>query len=103
MAGQSGSASSRWGLRLYRAGLKLEQKLVLNGSLAFVRISPSSKYFAVGVLQERHSEAVHRELEEAEQREPEEDVEIKVLDSNFHVPATVVRSSRATVPVLSDV
>lgn len=90
-------------LRLYRAGLKLEQKLALNGPLAFVRISPSSKYFAVGVLQERHSDTVHRELEEAEQREPEEDVEIKVLDSNFHVLATVVRSSRATVPVLSDV
>jgi len=90
-------------LRLYRAELKWEQKLALNGPLAFVRISPSSKYFAVGVLQERHSEAVHRELEEAEQREPEEDVEIKVLDSNFHVLATVVRSSRATLPVLSDV
>jgi len=90
-------------LRLYRAGLKLEQRLVLNGALSFVRTSPSSKYFAVGVLQERHSEAVHRELEEAEQREPEEDVEIKVLDSNFHVLATVVRSSRATLPVLSDV
>jgi hypothetical protein len=90
-------------LRLYRAGLKLEQKLLLNGALAFVRISPSSKYFAVGVLQERHSETIHHELEEAEQREPEEDVEIKVLDSSFHVLATVVRSSRATIPVLSDV
>jgi hypothetical protein len=90
-------------LRLYRAGLKLEQRLVLNGPLAFVRTSPSSKYFAVGVLQERHSEAIHRELEEAEQREPEEDVEIKVLDSNFRTLATVVRSSRATIPVLSDI
>lgn len=89
-------------LRLYGPGLKLQQRLALDGSLAFVRMSPSSKYFAVGVIQERHSEAVHRQLAEAEQREPEEDVEIKVLDGKFHTLATVERSSRAAPPVLSD-
>jgi len=89
-------------LRLYGPGLKLEQRLGLDGPLAFVRMSPSSRYFTVGVVQERHPEAVHRQLAEAEEREPEEDVEIKVLDSNFHVLATVTRSSRAPLPVLSD-
>jgi hypothetical protein len=89
-------------LRVYGPGLKLEQRLSLNGPLAFVRTSPSSKYFAVGVVQERHSEVVHRQLVEAEQQDPEEDIEIKVLDGNFHTLATVVRSSRAALPVLSD-
>jgi hypothetical protein len=89
-------------LRLYGPGLKLEQRFSLNGPLAFVRTSPSSKYFAVGVIEERHSEAVHRQLQEAEQQAPEEDVEVKVLDGNFHTLATVVRSSRAALPVLSD-
>jgi hypothetical protein len=89
-------------LRLYGPGLKLEQRFSLNGPLAFVRTSPSSKYFAVGVVQERHSEAVHHQLEEAEEQAPEEDIEIKVLDSTFHTLATVVRSSRVALPVLSD-
>jgi hypothetical protein len=89
-------------LRLYGPGLKLEQRLVLNGPLVFLRTSPLSRYFAVGVMQERHSEAVHRQLEEAEDREPEEDVEVRVLDGNLHTLATVVRSSRAPRPVLSD-
>jgi hypothetical protein len=89
-------------LRLYRPGLKLEQRLSLNGSLTFLRMSPSSKYFAIGVIRERHSEAVHRQLQEAEDRDPEEDLEVKVLDGNFHTLATVVRSSRTEPPVLSD-
>jgi hypothetical protein len=89
-------------LRLYGPGLKLERRLGLDGPLAFVRMSPSSRYFAVGVLQERHSEAIHRQLADAEDREPEEDVEIKVLDGDFHPLATITRSSRAPPPVLSD-
>jgi hypothetical protein len=89
-------------LRLYGPGLKLERRLGLDGPLAFVRMSPSSRYFAVGVVQERHSEIIHRQLAEAEEREPEEDVEIKVLDGDFHVLATITRSSRAARPVLSD-
>ena len=89
-------------LRLYGPGLKLQQRISLNGPLAFVRVSPSSTYFAIGQLQERHSAIVHRQLQEAEGREPEEDVELKILDADFHVLATVLRSSRAAPPVLSD-
>jgi hypothetical protein len=89
-------------LRLYGAGLKLEQRLSLNGPLAFLRTSPSSRYFAVGVIRERHSPTMHRQLVEAEQQDPEEDLEVRVLDSTLHTLATVVRSSRATPPVLSE-
>jgi hypothetical protein len=89
-------------LRMYGPGLKLVQKLPLDGPLAYVQVSPSGGYFVVGVVQERHSAAIHRQLEEAENREPEEDVKVKVLDSDFHTLATVVRSSREAPPVLSD-
>ena len=89
-------------LRLYDLNLKVEQKLSLNGPLAFVAVSPSGSYKAVGVIRERHSEAIHRELRDAEEREPEEDVEVKVLDSNFHLLATVMRSSRDVTPVVSE-
>jgi hypothetical protein len=89
-------------LRMYGPGLKLRQRLTLSGSLAFVRISPSAAYFAIGAIKERHSELTHRQIAEAENREPEEDVELKVLDANFNVLATVMRSSREVPPVLSD-
>ncbi|MFI5071705.1 MAG: hypothetical protein ACHP8A_12530, partial [Terriglobales bacterium] len=83
-------------------GLTVDQRVSLNGPLAFVRVSPSGNYFAVGVVQERHSRTVHEQLAEAEGREPEEDVEVKVLSAEFRVLATVTRSSRDAPPVLSD-
>jgi hypothetical protein len=89
-------------LRMYGPGLTLERKYTVDGSLAFLRMSPSSTYFAVGITQERHSEGIHRELAEAENREPEEDVQIKLMDASFHTLATVVRSSREVPPVLTD-
>ncbi len=89
-------------LRMYGPGLTVDKKVSLNGPLAFVRVSPSGNYFAVGVVQERHTRTVHEQLAEAEGREPEEDVEVKVLSAEFRVLATVTRSSRDAPPVLSD-
>jgi hypothetical protein len=89
-------------LRVYGPSLKIEQRISLAGQLAFVRISPSANYFAVGTFQERHSEAVHREIEDAEAREPEEDVEVRILDANLKTLASLVRSSRIPPPVLSN-
>lgn len=89
-------------LREYGPALKIEHRLSLDGPLAFVQISPSGKYFAVGVVHERHSRTMHDQLAEAEAREPEEDVEIKVLNAEFRPLATVTRSSRDAPPILSD-
>ncbi len=89
-------------LRMYGPGLKVKQKLTLGGPLGFVRVSPSATYFAVGAIKERHSESTHRQLVEAENREPEEDVELNVLDAEFRTLATVMRSSREVPPVLSE-
>jgi hypothetical protein len=80
----------------------LERRLSLAGPLAFLRPSPSFGYFAVGTIQERHSEAVHRELEDAEAREPEEDVEVRIPDTNLQTLASLLRSSRVPPPVLSN-
>jgi hypothetical protein len=89
-------------LRLYDRDLKEEQKLSLNGPLAFVAVAPSGAYLAVGIVRERHSEKIHVELRDAEDREPEEDVEVKILDSSFQPLASVMRSSRDVPPVLSE-
>ncbi len=87
-------------LRVYGPGLQLRNQISLGGPLAFVRTSPASQYFAAGVIHEQHSREIHRQLEEAELREPEEDVEIRLLDAQFKVLATVTRSSRLAPPVL---
>jgi hypothetical protein len=89
-------------LRMYTSDLKLEHRMGLNGPLAFVSVAPSGKYFAAGIIRERHPENIHRELVEAENREPEEDVEVKVLDSDFRTLVSVMRSSRDVPPVLTD-
>jgi hypothetical protein len=87
-------------LRVYGPGLQLRNQVSLGGPLAFVRISPASQYFAVGVIGERHTHELHRQLEEAAVREPEEDVEIRLLDSQFRVLTSIMRSSRLPPPVL---
>lgn len=89
-------------LRLYGPGLKLQEKLSLGGPLAFVRVSPSGTYIAVGVVHERHTPAIHRELAEEENREPEEDVQVRVLNAKLGVLTTVMRSSWQPPPVLLD-
>jgi hypothetical protein len=87
-------------LRVYGPGLQLSDQIPLGGPLAFVQISPASEFFAVGVIHERHTREIHRQLEEAEVREPEEDVEIRLLDSRFRLLTTIMRSSRLPPPVL---
>jgi hypothetical protein len=88
-------------LRIYGPELKLERKFAPGGPLEFARVDPSGSYIAAGIVRERHTEAIHRELAEAEHREPEEDVEVKVLDREFHTLVDVTRSSRNVPPVLS--
>jgi len=87
-------------LRVYGPGLQVSKRISLGGPLAFVRISPASDYLTAGVIHERHTHEIHRQLEEAELREPEEDVEIRLLDSQFRVLTTIMRSSRLAPPVL---
>jgi hypothetical protein len=89
-------------VRIYGPDLRIKQRMALSGPLAFATVSPSGKYFAVGIVHERHPENIHRELSAAENREPEEDVEVKVLDADFRVLVSVMRSSRDVPPVLSD-
>ena len=89
-------------LRLYGPNLKLERRLALKGPLAFVRVAPSGSCLAVGIVHERHSAAIHRELAEAENRDPEEDVEVQLLNPDFRTLVTVTRSSRSVPPVLTD-
>jgi hypothetical protein len=88
-------------LRVYGPGLKIERRIELQGPLAWVRVSPSQKNFVIGVILERHSKELHAQLAAANPQ-PEEDLEIRVLDGEFQTTATAIRSSRFMPPVLTN-
>lgn len=87
-------------LRVYGPDLEMERRIELQGPLAWLRVSPSQKNFAIGVIMERHSKELHAQL--AAREEPEEDLEIRVLDSNFQTTMTAIRSSRLLPPILTN-
>jgi hypothetical protein len=87
-------------LRVYGEGLKIENRISLAGPLAFVRVTPNSGFMAIGVIHERHSPELHAQLEESLNADPEEDVGILVLNSNFETIATSTAHSGVMAPTL---
>src|SRR5277367_881649 len=88
-------------LRVYGPGLEIEQRIELDGPLAWVRVAPSKRNFAVGVILERHSKELHAQLAGANPQ-PEEDMQIRVLNAEFQTTATAIHSSRFMPPVLTN-
>ncbi|HTY85751.1 MAG TPA: hypothetical protein VMB19_16140 [Silvibacterium sp.] len=88
-------------LRVYGPGLTIERRIELRGPLAWVRVSPSQKNFVIGVILERHSKELHAQLAAANP-EPEEDLETRVLNSEFETTAMAIHSSRFMPPVLTN-
>ncbi|UWZ84520.1 hypothetical protein [Occallatibacter riparius] len=74
-------------LRVYGAGLKAERTLALAGPLAFLRPSPNGELIALATIRERHSPELHAKLRDDLAQEPEEDIDIAVVDQDFNVIA----------------
>jgi hypothetical protein len=87
-------------LRVYGAGLKIQNRLGLTGPLDFVRVTPDGNFIAVGVTHERHSAELHAQLRESLGTAPEEDVNILVLNHNFETIATAKTLSSLLPPTL---
>lgn len=87
-------------LRVYGAGLKIQSRLGLTSPLDFVRVTPDGSFIAVGIIHERHSAELHAQLRESLGIEPEEDVDILVLNRNFEVIATAKTRSGLLPPTL---
>lgn len=87
-------------LRVYGAGLRILNRIPLDGPLDFVRVTPDGNFLAVGVLHERHASELHRQLTEELGAQPEEDVEIRVYNSRFEPIASSVTHSRLVAPTL---
>jgi len=91
-------------LRVYGPGLKLERAILLGGPLSFVRTDPAGKTIAFGVIHERHTADLHAKLQEGQDQgmgqEPEEDVQIRVLNERFETIATASSTSGRMPPTL---
>jgi hypothetical protein len=87
-------------LRVYGPGLNVEARIALSDSLSFVRTDPAGKVIAFGVVKERHTPELHAKLRENLEREPEEDVEIQVLNEKFETIATAMSTSARIPPTL---
>jgi hypothetical protein len=87
-------------LRVYGEGLQILNRVPLNGPLAFVRVTPDGSFIALGVLHERHTPELHAQLRENLNGDPEEDVNILVLNSNFETIAQSTTRSNLLAPTL---
>ena len=87
-------------LRVYGEGLQIQNRVPLDGPLAFVRVTPDGGFMAVGVLHERHTPELHAQLRENLNSDPEEDVNILVLNRNFETIAKSTAQSNLMAPTL---
>jgi hypothetical protein len=87
-------------LRVYGEGLQIQNRVPLDGPLAFVRVTPDGGFMAVGVLHERHTPELHAALRESLNGDPEEDVKILVLNRNFETIAHSTAESNLMAPTL---
>jgi hypothetical protein len=87
-------------LRVYGEGLQIQNRVSLDGPLAFVRVTPDGSFLAIGVLHERHAPELHAQLRENLNGDPEEDVNILILNSNFETIAKSTARSNLRAPTL---
>jgi hypothetical protein len=87
-------------LRVYGEGLQIQNRIPLGGPLAFLRVTPDGSFMAVGVLRERHTPELHAALRKKLNAEPEEDVEILILNRNFETTAQSTTHSNLMPPTL---
>jgi hypothetical protein len=89
-------------LRVYGEGLKVLNRIPLEGPLYFVRVTPDGSFVALGLAHERHSPELHAQLLASLNREPEEDVNVVVLNRNFETIAKSSTTSGLVPPTLLD-
>ncbi len=87
-------------LRVYGAGMEMERSIPLPGPLVFVRIAPNGGLMAVATLRERHSPELHAKLRSELGREPEEDVDVAILNREFNQIAQASTVSNLMPPTL---
>jgi hypothetical protein len=87
-------------LRVYGPGLKIQNRISLERPLAFVRITPDGSFLAIGMIHERHTPELHAQLSKSLEVDPEEDVDVRVLNRNFELIASSKSRTSLIAPTL---
>jgi hypothetical protein len=87
-------------LRVYGEGLQIRNRVSLDGPLAFVRVTPDGSFMAIGVIHERHTPELHAQLIQNLDGDPQEDVNILVLNRSFETIAQSTALSGLMAPTL---
>jgi hypothetical protein len=87
-------------LRVYGDGLQIQNRIPLDGPLAFVRVTPDGSFMAVGVIRERHTPELHAQLSQNLNSDPDEDVNILILNRAFEIIAKSTAPSGLMPPTL---
>jgi hypothetical protein len=87
-------------LRVYGQGLQIQNRVSLDGPLAFVRVTPDGSFMAIGVIHERHTPELHVQLLQILEGDLEEDVDILVLNRSFETIAKSTAPSGLMAPTL---
>jgi hypothetical protein len=87
-------------LRVYGPGLAAEARIPLPGPLAFVRIAPNGELMTVATSRERHSQELHAKLRENSGADPEEDVDVLILNKEFKTIGEASTTSGLLPPTL---
>jgi hypothetical protein len=87
-------------LRVYGPGLNVEESMVLDGPLWFLRTDPAGETIVAGIVEERHSPELHAKLRENLEKEPDENIRVLVLNRRFETTATATASTEFLPPVL---
>ena len=89
-------------LRWLGPGLLETRSLPLGGPLAWLRMSPDRRHYAVAVVHELHTDKEHTTLAQSDAAGPEEQVRVRFLNGRLDREGEQVGSSRAMPPVLLD-
>jgi hypothetical protein len=87
-------------LRVYGRGLSTQKQIPLDGPLAFVRVTPDGKFIAIGVIRESHTPELHALLSQSLNDDPDEEVNVFVLNQNFETIARSTARSGLMAPTL---
>lgn len=89
-------------LRVYGPGFEVERTIPLDGPLQWVRTSPNGSVMALATLKERHTPELHSKLRDEFGVDPEEDVEISILNHDFNIVAHAETVTGLMAPILLD-
>ena len=89
-------------LCLLDSDLHILRELSLSGELTSVSVSPSGSRIAVGIIHELHTQEVHEYLLLTQKVQPEEDVDLQLLDDKFTLLSSSHQSSHLPPIVLLD-